>query len=87
MSNGQPARLHDSRVDVTIVLSSLWVAMLFVFAYVDIVTFFRADMINGSVVEILLLLAIARTAWRWPHDPAPAPRERSQSEIAPVTVG
>jgi hypothetical protein len=124
---------------VKVVLSALWIAMLFVFAYVDIFGFFRADVLNaaldgkvatteftvnqmfltltliyilvpslmvvlslvlkppvnritnlvvsllymisiivscigetwvyyivGSVIEALLLLAIARTAWKWP---------------------
>ncbi len=132
--------LRDAPVDVKVVLSGLWIAMLFVFAYVDIFGFFREDMINGalarevpgtgfainqtflalttiyilipslmvvasllappklnrranlvvavvyiatvvasivgeswayfilgSVVEVLLLLAIVRTAWRWPR--------------------
>jgi len=39
--------LQDTRVDVKVVLSGLWTAMLFVFAYVDIFGFMRADMING----------------------------------------
>jgi hypothetical protein len=36
-------------VDVKIVLSGLWVSMLFVFAYVDIFGFWRADVINGAL--------------------------------------
>jgi hypothetical protein len=43
------ANLQDTKVDTKVVLSGLWVAMLFVFAYVDIFGFFRADMINGSL--------------------------------------
>jgi len=131
---------QDTRVDVKFVLSGLWVAMLFVFAYVDIFAFFRADVLGaalegtvantplavnqvflttallfilpatlmvvlslvlkprvnrvlnisvsllyaviitalcigetwvyyllGSLVEVVLLLAIARTAWKWPR--------------------
>ena len=131
---------QDTRVDVKLVLSALWIAMLFVFAYVDIFGFFRADVLNaaiegnvattalavnqvfltaalvyillpsvmvvlslvlrprvnrmtnvvvsvlysltivyscrgetwvyyllGSAVEVVLLLAIARTAWKWPR--------------------
>ncbi len=131
---------QDTRVDVKFVLSGLWIAMLFVFAYVDIFAFFREDvlraaldgkvattalMINqmfltaalvyillpsvmvvlslvlrprvnrmtnlvvsvlysltivyscrgetwvyyllGSAVEVVLLFAIARTAWKWPR--------------------
>ena len=131
---------QDTRVDVKFVLSGLWVAMLFVFAYVDIFAFFRADVLGaalegtvantplavnqvflttallfilpatlmvvlslvlkprvnrvlnisvsllyaviitalcigetwvyyllGSAVEVVLLLAIARTAWKWPR--------------------
>jgi hypothetical protein len=130
---------RDTPVDVKLILSALWIAMLFVFAYVDIFGFFRADVLNaaldgkvatteftvnqmfltltliyilvpslmvvlslvlkppvnritnlvvsllymisiivscigetwvyyivGSVIEALLLLAIARTAWKWP---------------------
>lgn len=137
--------LHNATVDVKVVLSGLWISMLFVFAYVDIFGFFREDVINGalarelpgagfainqtflalttiyilipslmlvvsllappklnrranlivavvytatiaasmvgeswvyyllgSVVEILLLTAIVRTAWRWPRLNAPA---------------
>lgn len=41
--------LHDARVDVKSVLSGLWVSMLFVFAYVDIFGFWRADVINGAL--------------------------------------
>jgi len=132
--------LRDTKVDVKVVLSGLWISMLFVFAYVDIFTFWRADAINGalagkvpdagftinqtflvfttiyvlipilmivvsliaparinrtanivasliyaasvvvgaigetwsyyiigSVVEVMLLLAIARVAWKWPR--------------------
>ena len=131
---------QDNPPDVKIVLAFLWVAMLFLFAYVDIFGFWRADIINGaldgevpgqgiaidqaflagatlfiviptlmiifslitkpalnritnvvvsilyaiiiaalavgedwvyyligSVVEVVLLLAIARTAWKWPQ--------------------
>jgi Family of unknown function (DUF6326) len=135
--------LRDTKVDNKVVLSGLWISMLFVFAYVDIFSFFRADIINGSltgkvpgsgfeigqrflalttiyivipslmvvfsllaparlnrrvnivvsviygasviasmigeswayyiigsVVEVLLLLTIARVAWTWPQGPA-----------------
>ncbi|MFC4068682.1 DUF6326 family protein [Actinoplanes subglobosus] len=37
----------DTRVDVKVVLCGLWVSTLFVFAYVDIFGFFRADVISG----------------------------------------
>ena len=130
---------RDAPVDVKIVLSALWIAMLFVFAYVDIIGFFRADVLEaaldgkvastavtvnqvfltftliyillptlmvvlslllkpqvnrivnivvsllymitiivlaigetwtyyvlGSAIEVILLVAIARTAWKWP---------------------
>jgi hypothetical protein len=41
--------LHDTKVDVKIVLSSLWISMMFVFAYVDIFGYWRADVINGAL--------------------------------------
>lgn len=133
---------QDTRIDVKLVLSALWIVMLFVFAYVDIFGFFRADVLEaaldgrvanapfavgqvfltgtllyilpstlmivlslvlrprvnrivnlvvsllyaitvigscigetwayyivGSAVEVMLLAAIARTAWKWPPPP------------------
>ncbi|MEO7125859.1 MAG: DUF6326 family protein [Nakamurella sp.] len=47
MRNPQKADLQDAKVPAKVVLSGLWVSMLFVFAYVDIFGFFRADVING----------------------------------------
>jgi Family of unknown function (DUF6326) len=41
--------LQDSKVDVKVVLSGLWISMLFVFAYVDIFGFWRADVIEGAL--------------------------------------
>jgi hypothetical protein len=135
-----PTRQYrDTQVDVKLVLCALWIATLFMFAYVDIFGFFRADVLDavldgtaaattfevdqiflisallylvppilmvvlslllkpranrivnvvvslfylisilalcigekwvyyiiGSLVEAILLGAIARTAWRWP---------------------
>lgn len=43
--------LVDVPVDVKVALSGLWVAMLFVFAYVDIFGFWRADVINGALAK------------------------------------
>jgi len=137
---------RDTPVDVKLVLSALWITMLFVFAYVDIFGFYRADVLNaaldgkmattsftvnqtflistlayilvptlmvvlslllrprvnrivniavslvylvtiigsavgedwgyyiaGSVVEVILLVAIARSAWTWPPPDAGTP--------------
>lgn len=49
MTKNRTTNLHDAGVDVKIVLSGLWVSMLFVFAYVDIFGFWRADVINGAL--------------------------------------
>jgi len=130
---------QDTKVDVKLVLCALWIAMLFVFAYVDIFASLRADVLKaaldgkvattgftvnqifltltliyillptlmvvlslllkprvnriinivvsllyiitiigsaigetwayyflGSLIEVILLVAIARTAWKWP---------------------
>lgn len=137
---------RDTPVDVKLVLSALWIAMLFVFAYVDIFGFLRADVLEaaldgevastgftvdqtfltltlvyilvpalmvvlslllkarlnrllnlvisaiyaltiigaavgetwayyivGSIVEVLLLAGIARTAWTWPPPETASP--------------
>jgi hypothetical protein len=47
MRQGASTTLTDTKVDVKVTLSGLWITMLFVFAYVDIFMFFRADVIQG----------------------------------------
>ncbi len=49
MNRNRAADLRDTKVDVKVVLCSLWISMLFVFAYVDIFGFWRADVINGAL--------------------------------------
>lgn len=49
MTGGTAAELRDTKVDVKVVLSGLWVATLFVFAYVDIFAFWRADVLQGAL--------------------------------------
>ena len=156
VTKNRTTSLHDPGVDVRIVLSGLWVSMLFVFAYVDIFGFWRADVINGaldgkvpgvgfeidqtflalttayilipslmvtlsllaparinrttnlvvsllyvvsvvlsilgeswvyfilgSVVEVALLLTIARVAWGWPSRPALTPAHDEDGVVAP----
>ena len=151
MKQNPSTGVHDPKVNVKVVLSGLWISMLFVFAYVDIFSFWRADVINGaligtvpgagfeidqtflalttvyilipslmvnvsllappkinrttnivvsllytvsvivslrgetwvyfilgSVVEVALLLTIARVAWAWPRRPAGNPASASE---------
>jgi hypothetical protein len=40
---------RDTRIDVKLVLSALWISMLIVFAYVDIFGFFRADILEAAL--------------------------------------
>ena len=40
---------RDTQVDVKLVLSALWIAMLFVLAYVDIFGFYRADVLHAAL--------------------------------------
>jgi hypothetical protein len=40
---------QDTQVDVKLVLCALWIAMMFVFAYVDIFGFFRADVLKAAL--------------------------------------
>ena len=47
MTDKPAAVRQDHAVQVKVILSGLWVSMLFVFAYVDIFASLRADVING----------------------------------------
>ena len=49
MNSIRTTDLQDSKVDRKIVLSGLWISTLFVFAYVDIFGFWRADVLNGAL--------------------------------------
>lgn len=49
MNKDRTGDLRDAKVDVKVVLSGLWITMLFVFAYVDIFAFWRADVIEGAL--------------------------------------
>lgn len=49
MSNTVTRQYQDIRVDVKQVLAALWTAMLFVFAYVDILGFYRTDVLEGAL--------------------------------------
>jgi hypothetical protein len=40
---------RDTPIDVKLVLSALWITMLFVFAYVDIFGFYRADVLDAAL--------------------------------------
>ncbi|MCW2761189.1 MAG: hypothetical protein JWR85_1390 [Marmoricola sp.] len=40
---------QDTQIDVKLVLSALWIAMLFAFAYVDIFGFYRADILDAAL--------------------------------------
>ncbi len=40
---------RDTPIDVKLVISALWIAMLFVFAYVDIFGFYRADVLEAAL--------------------------------------
>ena len=49
MSHRSVGARRDTKLDVKIVLAGLWTSVLLVFAYVDIFTFWRADVINGAL--------------------------------------
>ena len=49
MRTDAPTQYRDTEVDVKVVLSALWIAMLFVFAYVDIFGFYRADVLRAAL--------------------------------------
>ncbi len=44
-----PGQYRDTRIDVKLVLSTLWIAMLIVFAYGDIFGLFRADVLRAAL--------------------------------------
>ena len=49
MNTKATRQYRDAQVDVKFILSALWIAMLFVFAYVDIFGLLRADVLNAAL--------------------------------------
>ncbi|MBI5406017.1 hypothetical protein HY972_03230 [Candidatus Kaiserbacteria bacterium] len=45
--NKRSAEMEDIKINVKFKISALWIAMLFVFAYVDIFAFYRPGIIEG----------------------------------------
>ena len=50
---------QDAKIDVKLVLSALWIAMLIVFAYVDIFGFLRADVLRAALDGKVAAMGIA----------------------------
>ncbi|MBS42067.1 MAG: hypothetical protein CMH83_02585 [Nocardioides sp.] len=48
-SRPTPPVARDEPLDRRLVLSSLWISMLFVFVYVDLFAFYRADVIEAAL--------------------------------------
>jgi hypothetical protein len=42
-----PGEMEDIKINVKLKISALWIAMLFVFAYVDIFAFYKPGIIEG----------------------------------------
>ena len=67
MSTASSRALDDVRVGVRLKISSLWIAMLFLFAYGDIFGFFKpgqiADVISGEVSGIKITQAFLMGAY------------------------
>ncbi len=49
LSPARKTTLDDRPVDRKVVLSGLWVAVLLLYAYVDMFGFFRADIVDGAL--------------------------------------
>ena len=49
MKQRRAAVIVDAKVSVRVALSGLWTSIMFVFAYVDIFGFWRADVIRGAI--------------------------------------
>jgi hypothetical protein len=79
----------SGRIDPRLRISALWIAVLVIFAYVDLFSLYRPDFradleqgkvdafdvdILGSIVETILLALVIHHAWTWPRQTV-SPRE------------
>ena len=53
--------MEDVKINVKLKISALWIAMLFLFAYVDIFTFFRSEIIEGVMAGKVAAFQINQT--------------------------
>ncbi len=61
---------EDTKIDVRVVLSALWIAMLIVFAYVDIFGFLRADVIDAARDGRVAATGLRSTRSSWSSRPS-----------------
>lgn len=47
--NDDAVVLHEAKIDVKVRLSGLWIAVMILFAFVDILGFWRKDILNGAL--------------------------------------
>jgi hypothetical protein len=59
MTTTPAGQYQDTRIDVKLVLSALWIAILIVFAYVDIFGFFRADILDAALDGKVATMGVA----------------------------
>lgn len=61
--NRVSARLEgeDQSIDVRIKLSGLWISTMFVFAYVDLFGFFRADVLESALAGKVFIFDVSQT--------------------------
>ena len=67
---------QDTRIDVKLVLSALWIAMLIVFAYVDIFGFFRADILDAALDGKVATWGSRSTRCSWSSPPSTSSSRR-----------
>jgi Family of unknown function (DUF6326) len=57
-SNKKTSELEDVKINVKLKISALWIAILFVFAYVDIFAFYRPGFIEGLMAGKVAIIQI-----------------------------
>ncbi len=86
MRMNSASQYQDTPVDVKLVLSAQWVAMLFVFAYVDIFGFYRADVLDAALDGKVATTAL-EDHLGWQRFTASTPGVRSSTARSAARVG
>lgn len=57
-TNNVPSEMEDVKINVKLKISALWIAMLFVFAYVDIFVFYKPGIIEGIMAGKIAIFQV-----------------------------
>jgi hypothetical protein len=60
MANKKTSKMEDGKIDVRLKISALWIAVMFLYAYVDIFSLFKPGIIEGLMAGKVFVFQVSQ---------------------------